>query len=184
VFRATRGFSLVEALVATALVSTAVAGLVPLLIVATTANQRARATTLATVLAVEKIEQLQGLLWAFDASGQPLSDTTSDLTTVPDGHSGPGLSPSPAGTLQQDVQGYCDFFDSGGGALGSGAAPPAGAAFVRRWSVEPAPFSPGDTLVLQVVVGEWQPPSPQASRALALLPREVRLVGVKTRKVI
>ena len=141
--RATQGFSLVEAFVAIALVSTAVVGLMQLLIVATTANQSARATTVATLTAIEKMEQLHGLLWAFDATGQRIADTTSDLTTVPDGLAGTGLSPSPASALQQNVQGFCDFVDSSGVALGAGTSPPPGTAYVRRWSIEPMAIRSG-----------------------------------------
>jgi type II secretory pathway pseudopilin PulG len=184
--RSTRGFSLVEALIAIALASAGAVGLLQLLIVATTANQAAKATTVATLMAIEKMEQLRGLLWAFDASGQRISDTASDVTTMPDGPNGTGLSVSPANSLQQNVHGFCDFLSASGAALGTGASPPLGTAFVRRWSIEALSVAAGDTLLLQVLVLEWSGgvSSGQGAVGPARLPRAVRLVSVKTRKMI
>ena len=79
-----RGFSLVETLVATTIMSVALASLAQLFLISTKANQSARITTNASVLAQQKMEQLRGLTWGFDIIGLPLSDTTSDLTVVPE----------------------------------------------------------------------------------------------------
>src|SRR6188768_1901204 len=107
-----RGFSLVETLVATTIMTVALASLAQLFLISTKANQSARITTNASVLAQQKMEQLRGLMWGFDIIGLPVSDTTSDLTVVPEQpQGGPGLTPSPDGSLQSNVDGYCDFLD-------------------------------------------------------------------------
>jgi Tfp pilus assembly protein PilV len=54
-----RGYSLVDALVASGLLAAAVAGLAQLFVVAARANADARDTTYATVLAAQKIEELR-----------------------------------------------------------------------------------------------------------------------------
>ena len=59
-----RGFSLVEVVVAMAIMITATVALAGLAIVAVRANRMARSTTAATVLAVQKMEQLQSAGWA------------------------------------------------------------------------------------------------------------------------
>jgi hypothetical protein len=181
--RSTRGFSLIEAVIAIAIASAGVVSSLQLLIVATTANQAARATTVATLMAIEKMEQLRGLLWAFDAGGHRISDTASDVTTMPDGRNGTGLSVSPANTLQQNVHGFCDFLSASGTALGTGASPPLGTAFVRRWSIEPLSVAAGDTLLIQVLVLAWAGGVPNAQGPVRLA-RPIRLVSIKTRKTI
>jgi prepilin-type N-terminal cleavage/methylation domain-containing protein len=71
-----RGFSLVETLVATAILTTALAGLAHLLVAATRANQVARADTMATLLAMQRLEELLARPWSATAQdeGQELLD--------------------------------------------------------------------------------------------------------------
>ena len=121
------GFSLLEALVATSIVTVGVAALAQLAGWSLYANVQARRTSIASVLAQQKVEELV----AEAAAG--------------------GLIPSPAGALASDVAGYCDFVDRTGRPLGAGPAPPAGA-YARRWSIEPLPSSPAHTSILQVLV--------------------------------
>lgn len=54
-----RGFSLVDALIASGLLAAAIAGLAHLFVVAARANADARDTTYATVLAAQKIEEFR-----------------------------------------------------------------------------------------------------------------------------
>src|SRR5947209_696348 len=121
-----RGFSLLEVLFATTILTVAVAGLGQLFALAARANVNARTTTYATLLAQQKMEQLRSLTWGFDALGLPLSDTSTDITCVPERAAvGSGLTPSPAsGTLGTNVPGYCDFVDGAGISIGTGATPP------------------------------------------------------------
>lgn len=181
-----RGFSLVETLVATTIMSVALASLAQLFLISTKANQSARLTTNASVLAQQKMEQLRALTWGFDTLGLPLSDTTSDLTVVPEQpQGGPGLTPSPDGSLQTNVDGYVDFIDGRGQSLGGGTNAPPNTVYVRRWSVEPLPTNPNNTLILQVMVTRWRARGVADTEQVASgrrLPDEARVISVKTRK--
>lgn len=170
-------------MVATMLLATALVGTAQLMAVATKGNLAAQRSTYATALAQEKMEQLRGLAWGFDALGLPISDYRTDLTVHPAGTSGPGLAPSPANALSANTPGYVDYLDRAGTSLGGGPAPPLPAAYVRRWSVEPLPTNPNNTLILQVLV--FSVGDRTASGQGVALERgvdEARLVTVKTRK--
>ena len=177
------GFSILEVLVAATIMTVAVAGLAQMFALATYANASARATTYAAVLAQQKMEQLRGLTWGFDAQGLPVTDTTTDVTAVPEVASGGrGLSLSPAQSLGTNTEGYCDFIDIFGRALGGGTTPPAGTAYIRRWSIEALPTNPSHTIVLQVLVTRaGRRSGGDTSKAAARAPDEARLVSVKTR---
>lgn len=185
-FSSSRGFSLVETLVATTIMTVALASLAQLFLISTKANQSARLTTNASVLAQQKMEQLRGLTWGFDMIGLPLSDTTSDLTVVPEQpQGGPGLTPSPDGALRNNVDGYCDFLDGSGQSLGGGTAAPPNTVYVRRWSIEPLPTNPNNTLILQVMVTRWRERGVADTETAGegrRLPDEARILSVKTRK--
>ena len=183
------GFSLIEVIVASGLVTVAVASLAQLFVISTRANTSAQATTYASVLAQHKMEQLRGLTWGFDSLGLPLTDTTTDISVTPEkAAAGRGLSPSPAGkagagTLSVNIDGYCDFLDGSGGWLAGGTTAPAGTVFIRRWSVEPLPTNPNNTIVLQVLVARRRSRGAgDAAAKVTRAPDEARLVSVKTRK--
>lgn len=165
------GFSLIEVLVAITVLTVGVASLAQVFVLATRANTDAGAISLAAVLAAQKMEQLRALAWSTDALGAPTTDGGTDTAVVPEELAGgTGLSPSPADALAANTSGYCDFLDVYGRPLGGGTAAPDRAAYVRRWSIQPLPANPNNTLVLQVVV------SRVAGRTTA------RLTSVKTRK--
>lgn len=167
-----RGFSLLEVLVATTIVMVGVAGLAPLCAVATRANATARAMTYASVLALQKMEQLRSLAWAFDPAGAPVADTTTDVSVTPERATGGwGLTPSPGAALSTNTSGYCDFIDAFGNWVAGGTSLPPGAVYTRRWSIAPLPASPDNTLVLQVLVTTVR------NRGA-----DTRIVTVKTRK--
>jgi prepilin-type N-terminal cleavage/methylation domain-containing protein len=181
---ASRGFSLLEVLIATTILTVALSALAQLFAIATNANSSAKATTFAALLAQQKMEQLRGLTWGFDPLGLPLSDTTTNTTVVPETLTGgKGLTPSPANTLGQNTSGYCDFLDKYGNALGGATTPPAATVYIRRWSVEPLPTNPNNTLVFQVLVTRHRNRG-AADTAIGVkrLPDEARIVSVKTRK--
>ena len=179
------GFSLLEVLFATALLTVALTGLAQLFIVAARANASAKTTTYAAVLAQQKMEQLRGLAYGFDVLGLPVTDTNSDITVDPVRPAGgTGLQPSPVGALGENTVGYVDYLDSNGTSLGGAAAvPPPGAVYIRRWSVERIPANP-NTIVLQVLVTRARNRAPADSPAgvVTRLPDEARIVSVKTRK--
>jgi len=179
-----QGFSLVEVLLATTLLTVAIVSLAQLFAVSTRANTNAKLTTFTTVLAQQKMEQLRSLTWGFDAQGLPLTDTSTNITAAVEAPTGGrGLTPSPAGALGENTDGYCDFLDRNGQSLGGGTTPPANAIYVRRWSVEPLPTNPNNTLVLQVLVARNRSRN-AADQAVGVdrLPDEARIISVKTRK--
>ena len=134
-----RGFSLVEALVATAVVATAFGALTHLVVMATRANAGAMATTLATLLAAERADAL-----------------SCDLSVA-----GVGTATlSPADALEANAVGFSDFFDARGQPLAAGPPAPPSAAYVRRWAVQALPGGPPGARLLHVVVLAWPHAAP------------------------
>lgn len=158
------GFSLVETIVATALLATAVVTLAQLFGVAVRRNLASRDTTYATILAVQKLEELRAAL-TIAPDGDPDWDPDWD----PDG--------APGSALQENTVGWVDYVDQFGRTLGDGetpsrsapsrSAPSRSAVYIRRWAVQPLPADPDNTLIIQVVVRRQR--------------EEAHLVTVKTR---
>jgi type II secretory pathway pseudopilin PulG len=177
------GFSLVEVIVATSLLATALVTLAQLFAISTKTNLGSRNTTYATVLAQQKIEELRALTWGFDLQGLPISDTTSDTAVSPEQpNGGSGLAPSPKTALNENTPGYVDYVDQFGKKLGGGAQPPANTVYMRRWSIEPLPNNPNNTLIIQVLVTRNRDRGAANDGAVSRLPDEARLITVKTRK--
>lgn len=172
--RSESGITLLEVVIAMALIAVAVTGVAGLASVARQSGVTARRQTSATLLATQKMEQLLALTWRIDLSGSglPESDTSTDVSYDPPRSGGVGLDPSPAGTLQTDMAGYADYLDDDGRWLGRGATPPAGAVYRRRWSVQTSPFDP-DARVIQVLVTPVHRPAAAG---------EIVLTAIKTRK--
>jgi len=147
------GFSLIEVLVATAIITVGVASLAQLFGAAANANRLAATTSTTLLLAEQKMEQLR-------------SET--------------GLSASPPGALSVDTAGYVDYLDQSGVPLGTDSMTvPAGTAYICRWSIEPLPSSPVNTIVLQVSVISWPSRDRGGHHSEARAPGEARLVSVK-----
>ena len=181
-----RGFSLVEVLISMGLLTVVSLGVAQLFALSTHANLIAKGQTSTTGMAQQKLEQLRGLTWGFDLQGQglPLTDTTTNLAVYPPTHSGSGLNPSPADSLEQNTPGFVDFLDGNGQWVGTGTTPPATAVYIRRWSIQPLPTNPNNTLVIQVLV---TPVASEAARVESAFTRtrmsgDALLVTVKTRK--
>ena len=178
------GFTLIEVLVALLVLSVAAAGIAVLFAMSIRDARAARDQTTAIVMAVERMEQLRALTWGIDAAtGALLSDVTTELGRSPPDASGNGLGPSPPGSLDTNTPGYVDYLDGRGRWIGTGATPPAGATYIRRWHIEPLPADP-DTLVLRVLVTTVvRDASPLATgQRRARRADEALLVTVKTRK--
>jgi prepilin-type N-terminal cleavage/methylation domain-containing protein len=125
----TAGFSLIEVLVATAVITVGVASLAQLVVVSTRANRIAATTTATLLLAEQKMEELVGEI---------------------------DLMPSPSGALSANTPGFVDYLNPSGVPLGvTSVVPPQGAGFICRWSIDALPNSAANTLVLQVVVFSW-----------------------------
>ena len=117
-----RGFSLIEVMVASAILGCAVLSVAQLVATSTTATAEARRVSEATLLAWQKIDELRSLGFAFDDAGLPVTD--------------PALAPSPAGTLTSDTDGYVERVDD---------------RYRRRWAIASAAGNP-DLLILRVRV--------------------------------
>src|ERR1051325_1443156 len=144
------GFSIVETIFATGVLATAVVGLAQMFVVSVQNNKNARTGSYAVTLAEQKMEQLRGLTYGFDSIGLPITDTTTNTTMPieqPNGPLGKGLTASPPGTLTSNVDGYVDYLDQFGNVLGTGISPMPKTAFIRRWSIEPLPTNPHNTIV-------------------------------------
>ena len=178
------GFSLLEVLIATSLMAVGLTALAQLFALSTRSNHSAKTTTYAAVLAQQKMEQLRGLTWGFDNLGLPITDTTTDISVVPEQPTGgTGLTPSPFNSLGQNTSGYVDYLDKDGKSLGTGTAVPGNAVYIRRWSIEPLPTNPNNTIVLQVLVTRWRDRgTANTVTGTGRLPDEARIISVKTRK--
>lgn len=174
------------------IMATGLVALAQLFAISTANNRGARNSSMAGVLAQQKMEQLRGLTWGFDTIGLPLSDTTTDTaaaagaypcpySVMPSG-TGTGLSPSPDNSLGESKDGFVDYLDAKGCPLGGGTTPPSGTVYVRRWSVEPLPTNPNNTLILQVLVTPFR--NRTGTGNVARAPFEARVISVKTRKTM
>jgi prepilin-type N-terminal cleavage/methylation domain-containing protein len=173
------GFTLIEVLIALALLAGAALALATVVLRASRDAAAARRQTIETTMAVERMEQLRSLTWGWDEASPPgrASDVTTNLATQAPSAGGHGLAMSPADSLDANEDGYVDFADSRGKWVGAGTAVPLGAVFARRWRVSFVP-SVADALVFEVKV---EPVG--AGRSSADPVESVRLVTVKGRKV-
>ena len=127
------GFTLIEALVATVLVCTAVAGVAQLGVIATAQSAAVQRDAVALWLAQSKIEDLRSRQWSFDSSGARLSDSALTLSS-PD-------------TLTIDTLGFVEYLDRFGEPV-----PATAATFYRRWAIGLVEPADADTLRLQACV--------------------------------
>jgi prepilin-type N-terminal cleavage/methylation domain-containing protein len=185
-YSSSRGFSLVEVLISMGLLTAVSLGVAQLFALSTRANVIAKGATSTTAMAQQKLEQLRGLTWGFDLEGLglPLSDTSTNLSVDPPAHNGSGLNPSPGDSLEQNTAGFVDFLDGNGVWVGTGSTPPGSAVYVRRWSIQPLPTNPNNTLVIQVLV---TPVTSEAARVASAFTRtrmagDALLVTVRARK--
>jgi len=169
--------------VATAIMAASVAALGQLFAVAVASNRGARYTTYAASLAVQKMEQLRGLTYGFDALALPITDVSTNTAVYPANPTGgTGLSASPSGALTTNTAGYVDFIDQYGKQIGSGSTSiPTGTVYTRRWSIEPLPTNPNNTILVQVIVTRFRNQS-VGVLSTGRSPDEARLVSIKTRK--
>jgi hypothetical protein len=150
--RSDQGASLIEALIAAAVVTTIAAGVAHLLAWARHEAWAAGVRSTAAVVAVQKMERLRSLSWQVDADGNIVSDERTNLAEDPPTADGTGMGPSPAGSLEQNVMGFVDYVDGHARWCGTGTHPPACAAYIRRWAIEPVGTDPDHARRLTVLV--------------------------------
>jgi len=155
-----KGFSLVEVLVAMALVATSALGLAELFSLASRVTQESRIDTTATFAAETKMAELRALTLAWDAEGAPLTSL--------------GLGWSPAAALTANVDGYVDYVDGTGAVVGSGVQPPPAGVYQRRWSIQPLAADPANAVVLQVVAVRATRPNARDAHLVSILARTAR----------
>ena len=149
--RGEQGSSLIEVLVASALLMTLMAGLMSMagLAISTTENQGHLAAR-TTEYAQDKLEQLLAL---------PYGDATSDTRSFPAaGTGGSGLSIGGSYDVDSPVALYADYLDQQGNLCGTtgaacvaptGSVAPAGWYYKRVWKIE---SPPGTTNLKQITV--------------------------------
>ena len=113
-----RGFTLLETVVATGILITALAGLVHLLALSVRFTRESGDAAVALVAAQDKLEALRALQYGFDDSGAAVTDAR--------------LQPSPSSSLDADTAPYVDWLDGSGAPTGGD-----GAVLARRWRVTP-----------------------------------------------
>lgn len=183
--RGERGMTLIEVCLAMLILSVAALSAGQLFSVALRAVVSARLQTSATMLAVQKLEQLRALDWRWDDQPilQAISDHTTDTTSDLPAGGGAGLQSSPSGSLSSNTPGYVDFLDAHGRWVGTGTIAPRSAVFIRRWLIAPLPGGSADSLMLRVlattVLGETQLAAGSSRRRLG---GDALLTTVITRK--
>lgn len=128
------GFSLIETLVASALVASVLIGLAHLIAVGAHQSLRSRRAATAVALVQSKLEELRNVTWTYDHNNMSVS--------------GEALTTSPASSLTEDMPGYVDYVSSHGEvvALDGPDLPD----LARRWSIAMFEPSDPDTLILHV----------------------------------
>jgi hypothetical protein len=129
-----RGFSLLEALIASLLIAVAVVGLAQLVAVGTTQSGRARRAVTAVTLAQAKLEELRAEPWGYTRAGSRISSGALAVSTGAD--------------LSEDRPGHADALDRFGAPVSAGDPPH----FRRRWAIELFDPADPDTLMLSVCV--------------------------------
>jgi prepilin-type N-terminal cleavage/methylation domain-containing protein len=153
--RDTRGFTLIEVAIAVAVLMTVLAGVAGVWAMAAASARAAREQTLAMQLARDKLEQLGALTWAVQSVGGVdvlASDVTTNVSRVPATTDGAGTRASPPDSLGVSRATYVDYLDARGRWLDTGASPPAGARFVRRWWLARTGAASSEMLLFQVFV--------------------------------
>jgi type II secretory pathway pseudopilin PulG len=161
------GFTLLEVLIALAMLIVGVGALAQLSIVAIRAADDARRASVASVAADQKLETLAALSWGYDDAGATVQDRAFDA--------------SPADSLTRNTDGYFEYLDAAGRVVDEDDEDGTdGRAFVRRWSIQPLPEHPLTTIVIEVlVVASLAGADPPPSQALRL---GARRLTIRTRR--
>lgn len=122
------GVSLIETLVALALLLVSIAGLGSMGVIGlTTTENQGHLAARTTEYAQDKMEQLLVLAYG---------DTTSDTRVFPAAAAGgTGLAVGGSTNTAAPVAGYVDYLDQNGNLLASGAGAPAGWFYERAWAI-------------------------------------------------
>lgn len=128
-----RGFTLVETVIATAVLITALAGLAQLFALSARFVRDSNRTGAALVAAQDKLEMLVALRFGYDDDGRPMTDAR--------------LRASRQTSLHENVDSYFDWLQADGSAGTERAA-----SFVRRWRITPIAVTEPATIAIDVCV--------------------------------
>lgn len=147
------GFTLVELLVAVAMIALLAGAGASVMAVAARSLARSRLDTTAVLLAHRRLEQLHALSWGLGSAHAPRAgvDVSTDLSGRDPTLGGTGLGAGPSDALDVDRPGFVDHLDAAGRWMAAGTAAPSGARFTRRWTVEHVAGFP-DLVILRVRV--------------------------------
>jgi type II secretory pathway pseudopilin PulG len=129
-----RGFTLLETVVATGILVTALAGLAQLFLLGTQLTRQSGATGVALVAAQDKLESLRSQAFTYDPGGGPVTARA--------------LLPSPPTTLAEDTEPYVDRLDVDGATQESSD----GAVLIRRWRISSLGATTPDAIAIEVCV--------------------------------
>jgi type II secretory pathway pseudopilin PulG len=130
-----RGFTLVETLIATGVLVTAIAGLAQLFALSVRFTRDSGQFGAALVAAQDRLESLRSLTFSYDDAGNGLTDSR--------------LDPSPPTSLRHNSDSYHDWLDQSGRAV-----PEPGAVYVRRWRISEIASDDPAAIAIEVCVFE------------------------------
>ncbi len=128
-----RGFTLVETLVATGILVTALAGVAQLFVLGSHLTRQAGASGIALIAAQDKLESLRGQVFTYDPAGAEATDSA--------------LEPSSSSSLAEDIDPYVDWLDHGGQ-----PSDPDDAVLIRRWRITSLGMTTPDAIAIEVCV--------------------------------
>lgn len=131
------GFTLIETVVATGILVTALAGLAQLLALSVRSTRDAGSQSAALIAAQDKVEALRALAFSYDAAGSPVT--------------APEFNIRDSGSLDEDTPGAVDDVDANGAIVADEDEGP-GAVFTRRWRISPLDAFVPDAIVIEVCV--------------------------------
>jgi len=134
-----RGATLVEAVVASALLVTLVTGTASLILLGRRLGDRAEQSMAATSLAAARLQALRAIPWDHRLDGAASEPAA--------------LACSPPDALDRNVPGHWQMTDPSGRLTGTGDS--GGPAFVVRWAVWPITTGTADARAIEVCVFAW-----------------------------
>ncbi len=129
------GFTLLETLVATGILVTALAGIAQLFVLGVRLTRESGSQGMALASAQAKLETLRSLAMAYGSAAEMVTDQA--------------LEASPAGSLREDTAGYVDALDAGGRTVEDEDSD---AVFTRRWAITPIDDQVPEAVVIEVCV--------------------------------
>lgn len=155
------GFTLIETVVATGILVTALAGIAQLLALSVRSTRDAGSQSAALIAAQGKLEALRALAFTYDAAGSPVTASALEVRN--------------SGSLDDDTPGAVDYVDANGAILDEDNEGH-GAVFTRRWRITPLDAFVPEAIAIEVCVFHWP------ADGLAVAASEACLATVRARQ--